>query len=118
MRRAAGLPILLAILFAAAPAAAEEVYGRVWVAHGSPAGAATVSVECGNNPPVHAVTDANGAYRLTTNGSGPCAVHVQHGKHQDRPIQSSRIQIHVSGGRTRANLELTRQGAGWSLVRR
>lgn len=105
--------VAVAILLGAGSATAQEVYGRVWVAGSGaakPADGAKVTVTCGAAK--DATADQNGSYSVNTSGTGKCAVQVTYGK------TSSRILIHVSGARTRANLELRPSSSGWSLARK
>lgn len=86
----------------------------MWVAGSGgpkPAASAQVTVTCGS--PATGNADANGSYSLNATGSGKCAVQVSHGGKSSSPIL-----VHVSGARTRANLELRPSGNSWSLVRK
>ena len=106
--------VAVAILLGVGPTIAQEVYGRVWVAGrgaAAPASGAKVTVTCGAAKDAYA--DQNGSYSVNTSGTGKCAVQVVA---DDKT--SSRILIHVSGARTRANLELRPSGSGWSVARK
>ncbi len=107
-------PFVLAgvlLMCASAPAAAQDVSGRVWVGN-SGAAQAVVTVSCDGNA-VSATADGNGVYRITAPALGQCTVQVSfQGK------SSTRIALRVAQGRTTANLELTARGNGWSLTRR
>ena len=97
------------LLFASAPAAAQEVTGRVWVGS-SGAAQAVVTVTCGGQ--TKATADGNGVYRMTA-AVGDCTVLVSfQGK------ESNRIALRVAAGRNTANLELTARGDVWTLTRR
>ena len=100
------------LMCVSAPAAAQEVSGRVWVG-GSGAAQAVVTIACTGQTPVRATADGNGVYRITAPALGECRMQVQF---QSR--SSTWIVLRVAQGRTTANLELTRRGDGWSLTRR
>lgn len=108
-------PFVLAgvlLMCASAPAAAQDVSGRVWVGN-SGAAQAVVTVSCPKEGAVSATTDGNGVYRIVAPELGECTVQVSfQGKN------STRIALRVAQGRTTANLELTARGNGWSLTRR
>ena len=99
------------LMCVSAPAAAQEVSGRVWVG-GSGAAQAVVTIACTGQTPVRATADGNGVYRTSVAGTD-CTVQVSF-----QSKNSNRIALRVAQGRTTANLELTARGNGWSLTRR
>jgi hypothetical protein len=102
--------LVVLLLLVSAPAAAQEVTGRVWIGNSGAAGA-VVTVTCGDQAR-SATADGNGVYRVTA-GTGECNIQVSF-----QSKASNRVGLRVAQGRTTANLELTARGSGWALTRR
>lgn len=113
--RGAGAAVLLALLLGAGPAAAQEIYGRIWESgKKSPMQGAEVRSDCARDPDRPAEADRYGFYRLFVREIRVnCQLWISF-----RGQSSSRLGVYVSSGRTLADIEARRSGSSWLLIRR
>jgi hypothetical protein len=104
-----------ATLLAAAPAAAQEIYGRIWESGSNrPMEGAMVQSSCARNESQPAVTDRYGFYRLLVLSTQvECQLSINFEGQWSTPLS-----VYVASSRTLADIEARRSGASWLLIRR